>query len=385
MKSIRLIILILDLLAAGVHAATVTLSGAVQLTPGVIYDDVKGVNAADFYSLAPGTTIVGRTDPAQPMPVLVIPSSSQGYAFKLHQNGVKLKGFRLRGGGIFIEGPNGLCDGLEVDDVEFETVIGPGAKQCALEFSCRVQNFKITRCLYIGNAKWGVFNGNFGGDNGLIANNEFIGIASGLHFDGPGSAVTIEQNYGEGIAGAMIEAQGSAAGMIIQDNDYAKPNTTVNGSKYFISAPLADGSNAVIRRNRAIGPTWGQVAPGQEPTRIVFELGGKNLTAEDNFSNGGNDVCAVNGSKATGKVQNNRFANFDHATGNNNGSTATLANNGPNTVLTWDIARPRPSRFSRYVSTPPGYVAPPTTQFVDDPVISSVVTQKSGKTTTLHP
>jgi chaperonin cofactor prefoldin len=107
-------------------------------------------------------------------------------------------------------------------------------------------------------------------------------------------------------------------------------------------------------------PTNAQSPIGRS-TLIVFELGGQNFDCYDNYSDGGENVCAVDGTHATGKAHDNCFKNYVGGPFNANAATATFNNNTPTTILTWDVTRPRPSRFSRYGTIPvPVPVPPPT-------------------------
>jgi hypothetical protein len=204
-------------------------------------------------------------------------------------------------------------------------------------------------------------NGGNGADATIITANEFY-VPAGIHWSGGGANLTVEQNYGEGIVGQFIEIQGAPTSLIVQDNDYAKPNTSIqNGSKYAYSIPVQDGINPIVRRNRAISP---KEAAGIFATLMMIEAGGKNLDCSDNYLVGGRNVIAVDGSNATGKVHDNRISDFTNAPYNANNATATFNNNTPTTQLTWDMARPRPARFSRYGTTPvppiPVFRWPPT-------------------------
>ncbi len=357
--------------------ATLNVSGGgtIKLTPGETYTDVIGLISP--YSALPNNTSLVCDGPA---PAIIAYSSNQGYAMKSVSAGQSFKRIRFTNGGLFLESAG--CQNVTVDNCEFAQSVTTGPKQCGLELSSPGQSAVITNNLFAGTNKSLALYAGAGGTNCTVANNEFINVFSGIHWDGGGTNTLIEQNYGTGITGQFIELQGNPVDLVVQDNDYEKPTHEVNGSKYAYSIPVEGGKNIIVRRNRSRAPKNADVTNG-ETTRIVFELGGKyGVDASDNYSDGGNDVVAINGAGATGKVHDNRFANYHHMTGNNNGATCTLTNNGPNVVLTWDINRERPKRNVRYGTTP---IPPQPPQYLDDPLIDVTHRFKSGKVVVTRP
>lgn len=345
-------------------------SGIVMLTPGVVYDQVVGLQADQV--IPSGCQLVGRGNPSLPEPIIRIPAGPNGYTFKARHDGFKFIGIRNEGGGLFVEGNNSVNTGLVVDDSEFITNIpGGAAKRCAIELSCRPVNAKITNSLFSGNAVWAVYGA--AGYSGLtIANNEAINISSAFHVDSEffsgSNGLLLEQNYGEGQIGAFMEFQHYSDHPICQDNYYCKPNVSVkNNSKFGFSLPWDKGQTPTIRRNTALAPKNSEAPAGGETTRLMFELGGKNLDFYDNYSVGGNDI-AVNGTGATGKVHDNLVLDLNHFTGNNNGAICSLTNNNASVILTWDVNRGRPYRNKRYGDpvTPVGPKLLRTVQFWDD-------------------
>lgn len=325
--------------------------------------------------IPPFCEIVGETDPAGLVKVEIIAPAKlpDGYGLAFRAQGLTIRSVIITGGGLFMDGAKRNAD-IWIDNVTWNTSSAGEHKSC-ITFTKGLERARITNCRFLKSGSFGIYGYNY--TQLTVANNEFINLPGGLHIDAKGDnpaandGMLIEQNYFSGIFGQAIEAQGASRNVVIQDNDYVNPDPRPSGDKYFVSAPLTESERPIVRRNRAVMPT--KAAAGDGYVRIVYELGGKDLLCEDNYSNGGNDVLAINGARATGTVRNNRFLNFNHATGNNNGATCTLANNGPqrhapngrviidgsNVQLTWDQNRPRPRPNERYgTQVPPPAPAP---------------------------
>jgi hypothetical protein len=100
--------------------------------------------------------------------------------------------------------------------------------------------------------------------------------------------------------------------------------------------------------------------------RVAEELGGYQFESSDNYfvmngpnvgpDNSSNVTVSVNGTNSRGKVVNNRIVNGPQPGGSNLvPGKVEVSNNGPNTVLSWDINRPKPSTGAP--STQPAFAA----------------------------
>ncbi len=262
-----------------------------------------------------------------------------------------VKNFEWRGSGFFADKSGGRNTNVVIDNIIFK-VAGD-----AIKATSGFSRGKITNNLFR-NSGWATYL--YNGDQTVIANNETYGC--GFNWSNFGAAAAnfanlIEQNWGTGISGPLFQLQGAFQDLIVQDNegvDFAQ--TGNNNDRYFISAPLETSVNPIIRRNRCLLPTLANT-PYDQFVVITFELGGQNYDCYDNYSIGGNDIVAINGANARGKVRDNRFALYDHGFGCSNGAQVIASNNGATVALTWDINRRSPGRNFRYGSTPP--IQPP--------------------------
>lgn len=332
---------------------------SVYLVPGETYTAISGL-VGPYFALPAGCSIIGRLKTTDPYPVLRLPPTNQGYAYKVTSNDTTLQGFQQIGGGIFSEATKNLT----VDDIESEQTATSG-KKCGLEISAAIEGLKVTRCRFTGNnGAFAIFSAS-ALIRALIANNEFISLRAGMHLASDSPTVlnnVIEQNYMRGIVAQAFELQGAGTGWMIQDNwvEYHNLLASGNNDAYSYSLPLAGASGTSITNNVSI-----QKRSADEldkiGVRIIFEMGGKNVLVQNNYSDGGNHVIAGNGAGGTGVASANLIKNYREAPRNANGNTTAYTNNGDAVKLVPDlIARGRPQRFSRY-----GAVVPPVV--VEDP------------------
>jgi hypothetical protein len=175
-----------------------------------------------------------------------------------------------------------------------------------------MRNVKITRNLFTGN-RFGIFTA-AGYDNCLIANNHFDQTEAGLHLDARNTnmrGLLIEQNLLRGMIGMGIELQGTADGVIVQDNWYDEPRYIFNTNKMAYSLILDGSKNILTQRNVHISKTVAD-SPNNAYVRDIFEAGGDNHRLLDNYSDGGNCILAGNDGVGTCSlfVIGNRFKNY---------------------------------------------------------------------------
>lgn len=351
----------------------------IKLTSGVVYDSITGL-LPPYFALPAGCNIVGRDDPSQGYPIIRIPSSPEGYAFKFTHNGARLSGVRIEGGGVFVEGPGGISDSALIDDVDFQHKHTRGTNADALEFSAIMRKTRVTRCNFAGDG-FGLIT-NKGYEDATIANNWFDQSDAGLHIDSnwPGSKnLLIEQNLFRGMIGMGVELQGTGENITVQDNWYELPRYIFSSNKMAYSLILDKSKRIRTLRNVHISETR-----PQQPVafvRDVFEAGGDDHLISDCFSDGGN--CIVAGNDGVGgcsiTVDGNRFKNFWEparlsfpATGRSLTVLRTSDTQRLSDLMEDRIAKGlRPQRFSRYGSvvtiptTPPTPPAAPTTNLAD--------------------
>jgi hypothetical protein len=280
-----------------------------------------------------------------------------GSAPSLHfqGKGLTITGFTFAGRGIFFDNRLGsMVEDLVIDNNRFALNARGGLRQSAIEFTTGLRNSRITNNYF----------DPIGGDNGiygfywdglLIANNAFMNGNEGMHLiDHSGSSrnMTIEQNYFSGLKRMGIEYQGGGWNTLVQDNYYenAVLQSDVNRNlDVFAYSIVADRSNnTVIRRNYARHTA----RPDGHGVRVMYELGGFDLQMYDNYSEGGYNVVAANGTRATGIVRDNRISNYLNGPYNANGARVQFINNGPNVELSWDINRPKPGPNGRLDVSP---------------------------------
>ncbi|HVT90626.1 MAG TPA: fibronectin type III domain-containing protein [Tepidisphaeraceae bacterium] len=277
----------------------------------------------------------------------------------------------------FATNGGGPVEGVIIDNCHID-VTGGGSNN-GIELTTGLRNTQITNNIFTLGGENGIYGYNW--DNLTIANNWFVGPTGshggeGIHliaFQNSSPNLLIEQNYFNNLHRMAVEIQGGGFNTVIQDNWYENPffftQSNQNGDTFAYSIINASATNVTVQRNYAQMPTSAN-SPDHIGTRIIFELGGQNIQAHDNYVDGGNDVVAVNGPNSTGNVSKNFFINYNHMTGNNNGSTVkfNIANNssskpGDNNgsqTLTWSPAsRGRPGPNRRYGEAPPPPPPPP--------------------------
>jgi hypothetical protein len=255
-----------------------------------------------------------------------------------------LRNLTFDGRAIFCDRDNdAMVENLVIDNCAFRGQLS-GPDNNAIEFTTGLQNSKIINCVFdpihADNAIYG-----YNWRNLTIANNLFLDGNEGIHVIAhynPSKDLLIEQNYFAGLHRMGIEYQGGGHDTIVQDNYYEKPvmtNQFHDNDSTFAYSIVADHSHgSIIRRNTAIAPE----RPDGAGVRVLFELGGHDFQCIDNYSVGGQNVVAVNGTSATGIVQHNRFRDFQNPPTNFNGATAKIADNSPDADLTWNIDRGKP-------------------------------------------
>jgi hypothetical protein len=283
----------------------------------------------------------------------------------LHFSGKNLTitGMTFSGRGIFFDSRLGdMVENLVIDNNRFNLDARGGLRQSAIEFTTGLRNSRITNNTFDAiRGDNGIYG--FYWDGLLIANNAFMNGNEGMHMiDHSGSSrdLTIEQNYFSGLHRMGVEYQGGGWNTLVQDNYYENPVLFGSESQnldVFAYSIVADKSNnTVVRRNYARGVE----RPDGRGVRVMYELGGFGLQMYDNYSEGGFNVIAVNGTRANGVVRDNRISNYLNGPYNANGATVQFINNGPDVQLTWDINRPKPGPNGRLNvdPTPPPHVDP---------------------------
>lgn len=343
-----------------------------HLTPGVTYDKIEGL-VGMWDALPDGCKLIGADDYTRPMPIIKRVSLS-GYAFKITFNNSLVQGIRFDGGGVFYEGQGGVNTGANLTDCVFNlNVPGGHPKRCAITLSTWMKDFRIERNYLTGFiGSFGIY-GDHGYTNGVIANNELVNIGGGMHLQGGGATdnLLIEQNYLRGIRAQAIECQGGGTRLVIQDNWVERPAYqdglgNSNNDSYSYSVPWAETINAVIRRNISIVPPY----TSTNYIRIIYEIGGRNVLMEDNYSDGGNHVIAGNGANGNGIARNNLIKNYREGPRNSNGNTTVYQNNGPTVALSATMQDrianlKKPGRL-RYGATTPAPVPTQPVPPVDD-------------------
>lgn len=357
-------------------AATLNVSGGgtINLQSGVVYDQVIGL-VPPYSALPNGTSIIGP--PIDQPPAIIRYASNQGYAFKAVSPGATFRNVKFDRGGLYLEGDGTIR--ATVDNCVLAASVFMGPKLCGLQVAgTQAVDLRITNNLCSGtNGQFNIYS-DTGGLRVVIANNDICFTTAGIHWTGEMIDFRVEQNYLHDVVAQGFEFQGSGRNNRFLDNwvqghklRLPIPGQDTNGSAYSYSLPLEKCSGTIIQRNVSIQPLR-KDSPDKIGVRIIFELGGNGpapgFTCTDNLSEGGNDVCAINGAAANGSVTRNCFASYDHATMNNgaNGAHATIGFNGPNVVtigadgLPLDLkARGPAGRNHRYGSPPPTPNPPP--------------------------
>lgn len=266
------------------------------------------------------------------------------HIFKISGSNLTFKGLTFDGRGIWMERSGASIDNVVVDNNWFKLPSSSSDHRSSIQFQTLIRNTRITNNVFDPIAgEVGIYG--YYWDNLLIANNAFMNGVEGIHVinhDDKARDMVIEQNYFAGLHRMGIEYQAGGWNTVVQDNWYENPVMTSNfndNRDTFAYSIICDRSqNTIVRRNVSIAPE----RPDGTGVRVIFELGGFNLQAYDNYSDGGNHVVAVNGTGATGVVRDNLFKNYLKGPSNANGAKVTFANNGPNVPLTWSLSRGRP-------------------------------------------
>jgi hypothetical protein len=295
------------------------------------------------------TTLKWMGDQITAQTTTVLKAPKDEFAFYLRASNVTFTNLSFNGRAIFADRPNNQMNaGLIIDNCWFILDV-TGERQDAIEFTTGLENSRITNCVFDpikgDNAIYG-----YNWNNLTIANNQFFNGNEAIHLvahaDGSKNLL-IEQNYFAGISRMAAEIQGGGVNTVVQDNYYEKPQMSgilAKNDGTFAYSIISDRSKGTrIRRNVSIAPQ----RPDGIGVRIIFELGGFDFVCEDNFSDGGNHVVAVNGAKATGIVRNNRLMNYLEGPRNSNEAKATFVNNGSDVNLPIDLlkrGKPGPNR-----------------------------------------
>lgn len=331
-----------------------------DLIPGQVYD------LAPRVIITSGTTIRGARVATDPMSIINCPPGPNGEAIHVVGDDVGITGCRWIGGGIHIDESGKRNERIVIRNNEFFTDVTKGDHRNCITFTSGLKDSIITDNLFKPkNAGFAIYGYNY--NNLWISNNEFIFV--GMHIDcqGGGDRLLIEQNYLSQIAGMGMEIQTTKEGGVIdcifQDNWFENPDVEHAGSNSMAySIPLDKGLNTIVRRNYAQSPLITTDAwINKKYTRIMFELGGKNLLASDNYSLGGNHCIAVNGANATGEVSNNHIEQYRQGATNNddNNAKARLIDNDAFHTCLW-LSRGRPRRNQRFGNRDPVPIPPET-------------------------
>jgi hypothetical protein len=265
--------------------------------------------------------------------------------FRVEQSNLTFRQLTLEGRGIYMHGGSNPINNIVIDNNWFAQPNGsPAQLRGSVWFDTLLTNSRITNNVFnpikMENGIWGYYWNNL-----LIANNAFIDGIEGMHLinhDDKGRDLVIEQNYFANLRRMAIEYQAGGWNTVVQDNHYENPVLTSNVNQNldtFAYSIVADRSqNTITRRNTAIAPE----RPDGYGVRVMFELGGFNIQCYDNYSIGGYNSIAVNGTRATGVARDNRISNYLNGPYNANGATAQFANNNGGVGLTWNPSRGRP-------------------------------------------
>jgi hypothetical protein len=337
-----------------------------------------GAIAAAVRATAPGDTILfpsGVTDLPDGFTVpgnrtylgqngaIIRGRHGQGFLMHLEGDNATVRGLTFEGGGLFIDRlGGGRVSGITVDGNTFKLNTW-GDKNHGITFTMSLVNSTISNN-YItatGPSGFGIYGYNY--ENLTITNNEIVNVKTGgMHIDAYGNSrnLLVQQNYLSGIHGMGMEFQGTADTLKFYDNYYENPdlsnNFNDNHNTLAYSFILDKSRNIEVKRNTAIAGN----RPDGAGCRLGFELGGDNALVEDNYVNG-TQVAAYN-SDGVGTtsmiVRNNRWQNVqvgDYMAFPGPGRTYSRSNNGANTVLSWDINRPKPgiNRSVGVTGTPP--------------------------------
>lgn len=295
------------------------------------------------------TRLVWQGDRIVPQTPTILKPTGPHFVFYLTGSNLTLKNLSFQGRALTCDRPNNqMNQGVLIDNCHFALDV-TGERQDSIQFTTGLADSKITNCLFDPiKGDNGIYGYNW--NNLIIANNHFRNGNEGIHLIAhadESKGLVIEQNYFSELTRMGVEIQGGGNNTIVQDNYYEMPRMSANSANNddtFAYSIISDRSKGtLVRRNVSIAPE----RPDRIGVRIVFELGGAEFICENNYSDGGNHVVAVNGTNATGVVRNNRLSNFLEEPRNSNNAKAAFLNNGPDVRLPADLlsrGKPGPNR-----------------------------------------
>jgi hypothetical protein len=325
-------------------------SGQTVIFPAGVFEISKTLNPRGGGRTIQGATqLTWQADRIVATSQTILKATGENFVFYLQGSNLALRNLSFQGRALACDRPNNLMNsGVVIDNCWFSLNV-KGDRQDAIEFSTGLADSKITNCVFDPIA----------GDNGIygynwnnltIANNLFLNGNEGIHLIAHSDAskdLLIEQNYCAGLSRMGMEIQGGGLNTVVQDNWYEKPRMSAksgDNDATFAYSIVSDRSRGTrIRRNVSIAPE----RPDGVGVRIVFELGGSDFLCEDNYSDGGNHVIAVNGAKASGIARNNLLKGYLEAPRNSNDARGVFSNNGADVKLKIDLVtrgRPGPNR-----------------------------------------
>jgi hypothetical protein len=325
-------------------------NGQTILFPAGVFEISKRLNPRGGGRIIQGATqLVWQGDRLVASSQTILKPAGEQFVFYLNGSNLTLRNLTFQGRALLCDRPNNLMNsGLVIDNCWF-TLNVKGEQQDAIEFTTGLADSRITNCVF----------DPIDGDNGIygynwsnltIANNQFLNGNEGIHLVAHADAskdLLIEQNYFAGLRRMGIEIQGGGVNTVVQDNYYEKPRMSAksgdNDSTFAYSIVSDRSKGTRVRRNVSIAPD----RPDGVGVRIIFELGGSDFLCEDNYSDGGNHVIAVNGAKASGIARNNLLKGFLEGPRNSNDARGIFLNNGADVKLPVDLisrGKPGPNR-----------------------------------------
>lgn len=265
--------------------------------------------------------------------------ADRGMIFSSNDDNITFVGLTFTGGGIFVDDTSddtGSNDNIIIDSNVFDLDTATGLHPNGITSTSGLLNSRISNNYFTGEDHFGIWiQPSF--DNLTISNNEFVDIGVGMHVDaaGGGEDLLVEQNSMTGVQGIGFEFQYEIENAIFQDNYFGDP---ANDSNMAFSLPLDESTGVIIRRNTVLG---------NNEVLIAFETGGDGTIVEDNYANAVWHV--VSNTDLAGStdvtIRNNRFVNFGK--GPQSLQSGMDAFDNGDIELTWDILRPKPTRWYR--------------------------------------
>lgn len=201
--------------------------------------------------------------------------------------------------------------------------------------------------------------------NVVIERNDFYGTPNytgqneGIHvrFDtpappgpdlGPGKSTgfIFRNNRMRNISRCGGEFQGGGTGSLFEDNIFEAPtfsnNQNVNSGSMGLSLAMDASVGNIARRNKIDGGNSRQV--DGLGVRNGIEGSGHGYIATDNWIHNVGNAADINNAHDNPQIINNNMANnaSDAVAAQMGGRSFTIANNGPNVVLSWDVSRAWP-------------------------------------------